>query len=170
MNVDFITAIKMYFANYANFKGRSTRAEYWWAMLFLVLVSSFLSFFGAIGNVVYMIWGLACVIPTLAISIRRLHDSSLSGWWAGAFYIVCYAIAGILIYTMFDIFVAAASGSAISVLEIMTGGKISTIGLCVFAALVLYIVWIITMCRKAAPTISTAPIPTENKRLFNDIC
>lgn len=98
----------MYFANYANFKGRSTRAEYWWAMLFLVLVSSFLSFFGAIGNVVYMIWGLACVIPTLAISIRRLHDSSLSGWWAGAFYIVCYAIAGILIYTMFDIFVAAA--------------------------------------------------------------
>lgn len=162
MNVDFITAIKMYFANYANFKGRSTRAEYWWAMLFVVLVSSFLSFFGAIGNVAYMIWGLVCVIPTLAISIRRLHDSSLSGWWAGAFYIVCYAIAGILIYTMFDIFVAAASGGAISeqaILEIMTGGKISTIGLCVFAALVLYIVWIITMCRKSSPDNQYGPNP-----------
>ena len=32
MNVDFITAIKIYFANYVNFRGRSTRAEYWWAV------------------------------------------------------------------------------------------------------------------------------------------
>jgi len=64
-----------------------------------------------------------------------------------------------VIYTMFDIFVAAASGSAISVLEIMTGGKISTIGLCVFAALVLYIVWIITMCRKSSPDNQYGPNP-----------
>ena len=46
MNVDFVAAIKLFFANYANFKGRSTRAEYWWAMLFVFLISFVLEFIG----------------------------------------------------------------------------------------------------------------------------
>ena len=37
MNVDFLTAIKLFFANYVNFRGRSTRAEYWFAMLFVLI-------------------------------------------------------------------------------------------------------------------------------------
>lgn len=88
MNVDFITAIKMFFANYANFKGRSTRAEYWWVMLFMFLVSCVLGFFGSLGNYIYFAFSLACFIPSLALGIRRLHDTGKSGWWLAIFYIL----------------------------------------------------------------------------------
>jgi len=77
MNVTFSTAIKLYFANYANFKGRSTRAEYWWAMLFvfiLNIITSKIPYFSAV-------IGLGLIIPTLAIVPRRFHDSGRSGWW-----------------------------------------------------------------------------------------
>ena len=77
MNVTFSTAIKLYFANYANFKGRSTRAEYWWAMLFvfiLNIITSKIPYFSAV-------IGLGLIIPNLAIVTRRFHDSGRSGWW-----------------------------------------------------------------------------------------
>lgn len=78
-NVDFSTAIKLFFANYANFKGRSTRAEYWWAMLFVFLVSMVISFVGS--NILTGLVGLAFLLPELAILTRRFHDTGRSGWW-----------------------------------------------------------------------------------------
>lgn len=89
MNVDFQTAVKMFYANYANFQGRSTRAEFWWAYLFVFIVSLVLSFIcGIIGlgatatKIVTGIWSLANIVPNLAISWRRLHDvDKAGGWW-----------------------------------------------------------------------------------------
>lgn len=74
MNVNFSTAIKLYFANYANFKGRSTRAEYWWAMLFVFILNIItlkIPYFSAV-------IGLGLIIPNLAIVTRRFHDSGRS--------------------------------------------------------------------------------------------
>jgi len=84
MNVDFVTAIKLFFANYANFRGRSTRAEYWWATLFIFIATLILDF------IPYMsyIFSLAVLIPTLAIMTRRFHDIGRSGWWIVGFYAV----------------------------------------------------------------------------------
>ena len=78
MNVDFVTAIKMYLANYANFHGRSTRAEFWWAMLFVFIVGCVAKF---LGQWVSGIVTLALIIPNLAILVRRFHDIGKSGWW-----------------------------------------------------------------------------------------
>lgn len=77
MNVTFTTAIKLYFANYANFKGRSTRAEYWWAILFVAIINIITSKIPYFSTVI----GLGLIIPTLAIITRRFHDSGRSGWW-----------------------------------------------------------------------------------------
>ena len=44
MKVDFVTAVKLFFDNYTNFKGRASRAEYWWVALFLLLVNFVISF------------------------------------------------------------------------------------------------------------------------------
>ena len=87
MNVDFVTAIKLFFANYANFRGRSTRAEYWFATLFVFLVSFVL---GLIADVLSSIWGLAVLIPTLAIGCRRFHDAGKSGKLYAALMIAGY--------------------------------------------------------------------------------
>lgn len=79
MNVDFLTAIKLFFANYANFNGRSTRAEFWWVALFTFGVSTILSILGL--DFISILFSLAVIIPNLAISFCRFHDTGRSGWW-----------------------------------------------------------------------------------------
>lgn len=92
----FIAAVKSFFSNYANFKGRARRSEYWFVQLFLVLtnlavaaidlalmngdVERFLANGG--GGIVGLIWILVTIVPAVAVLIRRLHDTSRSGWWA----------------------------------------------------------------------------------------
>ncbi|MDD9884825.1 MAG: DUF805 domain-containing protein [Gammaproteobacteria bacterium] len=91
--MDFGTAIKTCFRKYADFSGRATRAEYWWFVLFVVLVSLGLGVidcsvlgsgcdidtfgYGALS----WLWILAILLPDLAVGARRLHDIGRSGWW-----------------------------------------------------------------------------------------
>lgn len=82
-SVSFGQAIRLFFNNYANFSGRSRRSEYWFAWLFLWLVSTVLNWLsGNNGGFLYLIstlWSLATLIPGLALSFRRLHDVGHSG-------------------------------------------------------------------------------------------
>lgn len=75
----YITALKKYFV----FEGRSTRSEYWYFFLFNFLISVVLMFIGSMmngGDILVNIYGLAVLIPGLAVGIRRLHDTGRSGW------------------------------------------------------------------------------------------
>lgn len=76
-SVGFGEAVKLYFTNYANFSGRSRRSEYWYVMLFEFLVGLVLGLLPALT----WIWSIATFIPSLALSVRRLHDLGKSGWW-----------------------------------------------------------------------------------------
>ena len=89
----FIEAIKSYFKNYATFKGRARRSEFWFAALFTFLASAAISII-APGHTEMMgdwttdqpsalsnLWSLATLLPTLAITWRRLHDVNKSGGW-----------------------------------------------------------------------------------------
>lgn len=98
---------KVVFENYANFKGRARRSEYWYFALANGLISILLIVIGTIigaifgdaitgGIIGYAFFGLytlATFIPTLAAVVRRLHDVGKSGW----FYFICLipAIGGI---------------------------------------------------------------------------
>lgn len=77
---------------YADFRGRARRKEYWYFVLFNgifaliamgldnllgITFSSFDLYYGPI----YLLYGLALLIPNLAVSVRRLHDIGKSGWW-----------------------------------------------------------------------------------------
>ncbi len=74
----FVEAVKICFNKYADFKGRATRAEYWWWYLFTVLVSLVLGWIPFLGWAV----SVAVLIPTLAVSWRRMHDIGKGGgWW-----------------------------------------------------------------------------------------
>ena len=75
---------------YAVFSGRSRRAEYWYFVLFniivgvvLALIDMLLGTFSAAGNIGLLsgIYSLAVLIPTLAVLVRRLHDIDRTGWW-----------------------------------------------------------------------------------------
>ena len=77
-SVTFIDAIKMFFTKYADFSTRSRRSEYWWTVLFCAIASSLASW---ILKDYAWIWSLVVLIPTIAVSVRRLHDIGKSGTW-----------------------------------------------------------------------------------------
>lgn len=64
--------------NYFNFSGRTSRAGYWWAVLFNWIISLLL---GWLLPPVGTIYGYLALIPGIALCFRRLHDVGKSGWW-----------------------------------------------------------------------------------------
>lgn len=69
--------------NYANFSGRARRSEYWYFILFNVIISIVLAFIEYMLGIGFLslIYSLAILIPSLAVSVRRLHDVGKSGWF-----------------------------------------------------------------------------------------
>ncbi len=70
--------------NYANFSGRARRAEFWYFALFSAVISIVLSVLDGIlhtKGILGGIYSLAVMIPGIAVSARRLHDTGRSGWW-----------------------------------------------------------------------------------------
>ncbi|NLC70306.1 MAG: DUF805 domain-containing protein [Desulfuromonadaceae bacterium] len=69
---------------YAVFSGRARRTEYWMFFLINLLIAIGISLVeGILGSpgVVGSLYSLAVVIPGIAVSMRRLHDTGRSGWW-----------------------------------------------------------------------------------------
>ena len=96
-----INAYKNFFKGYVDFTGRSTRSEYWWIWLgnMILLVPFYSVYFKALANprneaalmalggiaIIYMIFGLALILPMLALTVRRLRDAGFH--WALIFII-----------------------------------------------------------------------------------
>ena len=91
-----INAYKSFFKGYVDFAGRSTRSEYWWVWLgnMILYIPFFLSYGNALANsrnesalitlgfiaIIYFIFGLAILLPSLALMVRRLRDAGFH--WA----------------------------------------------------------------------------------------
>ncbi len=88
----------VYRTNYANFRGRASRSEFWWValfntltlvccILFMHLMYYMLNESGLIISLVfYALFLLLALVPGLAVTVRRLHDANYSGWWA----LICF--------------------------------------------------------------------------------
>ena len=95
--MNFGQAIGSFWTRYFDFQGRSSRSEYWWAVLFIALLFVPLFIFEAIyaeSTGMYYSWqrvpafellefllSTATTIPLTSLAVRRLHDISRSGWW-----------------------------------------------------------------------------------------
>lgn len=90
-SVSFPTAIKLFFKNYAVFNGRASRSEFWWVFLLNVLVETILETINSrlggtpsdpttIYMVVSGVWEVATIVPKIALSVRRIHDTNRSGF------------------------------------------------------------------------------------------
>jgi uncharacterized membrane protein YhaH (DUF805 family) len=68
-----------------NFQGRSSRGAYWWWVLFCILIDVVLTLLvrasGASLSFLFGVWGLAIILPSIALGFRRLHDIGRSAWW-----------------------------------------------------------------------------------------
>ena len=69
---------------YAKFDGRAGRGEFWWFVLanfLVVIVLAILIQISGIFWILYAGYALALLVPSIAVAIRRLHDTNKSGWW-----------------------------------------------------------------------------------------
>ncbi|MGQ0595068.1 MAG: DUF805 domain-containing protein [Gammaproteobacteria bacterium] len=75
---------------YAMFKGRARREEYWYFVLFNTLITIGLGMIDGVTGLfspeagvglLSGLYSLAVLIPSIAVSVRRLHDTDRSGWW-----------------------------------------------------------------------------------------
>lgn len=85
-SMGFGRAIATCFRKYGVFSGRAGRPEYWFWALFQFLLIIALAIvdalaFGDSANVFSLIASLILFLPTLAVTVRRLHDADRSGWW-----------------------------------------------------------------------------------------
>jgi uncharacterized membrane protein YhaH (DUF805 family) len=71
------------FKKYAVFEGRARRAEYWYFLLFNLIIAFALTFLDSVlhSQIPYALYLLVAIVPSLAVSVRRLHDTGHSGWW-----------------------------------------------------------------------------------------
>ena len=100
--MNFTEAISSGFRNYVNFSGRAVRSEYWYWVLFVVILAVLL---GVADQSLYpgeqmgpLSWVngvvmLALILPSLAVYVRRLHDIDRSGWW----YLISFTGIGTLV-------------------------------------------------------------------------
>ena len=81
-SMNFGEAVSSFFRNYVNFSGRASRSEFWYSYLFIFIVGIVLVIVDAIvkNEIISSIWNLAILLPTLAMTARRLHDINRSGW------------------------------------------------------------------------------------------
>ena len=80
--MNFQQAVQSGFSNYANFRGRACRSEFWWWQLFLLIagiVAAVLDLFANSnvfgGSPLATLFWLGTIIPDLAVMVRRLHDT-----------------------------------------------------------------------------------------------
>jgi uncharacterized membrane protein YhaH (DUF805 family) len=110
----FGESIQSFFTNYVKFTGRARRSEYWFITLFLALTSigatviDGVLFAGDIDDFlldggwgpVGVLWLLAVLLPSIAVLVRRLHDSDKSAWWI---LIILVPLAGVIVLFVFTL-------------------------------------------------------------------
>ena len=81
--MSFADAIRTCFSKYVTFSGRARRSEFWWFSLFAGILYVAVSVIDAAmgSSILGLVVVLALVLPSLAVTARRLHDTGRSGWW-----------------------------------------------------------------------------------------
>lgn len=86
----FQEAFIRYWKKYIVFSGRASRSEFWWWMLAAWGISFVLGILNSASNdhlsFLSTLWGLATLIPNIALTVRRLHDINKPTWWVAVFY------------------------------------------------------------------------------------
>lgn len=125
---------------YADFSGRASRPEYWWYTLALIVAFLVIGVVESIVGLNYMVGpygilslllGLATFVPSLAVSVRRLHDTNRSGWWL--------LIAAVPYGLMFIAGIMAATGGGLLALVAM----LSVIGIVAMIGAVVLLVFMV---------------------------
>jgi uncharacterized membrane protein YhaH (DUF805 family) len=82
--MSLIEAVSSGFRHYLDVSGRASRAEFWYWSLFSSVSQFAISF---ASTQLWLLFMLGTLPPTVAVSVRRLHDSDRSGWWFALWFV-----------------------------------------------------------------------------------
>ena len=110
----FTYFIEAFTKNYVNFKGRARRKEYWGFTLFYALIFAILGAFAftGIGVILFLVVFVATLPPSISLTVRRLHDINLSGWFTLYMLIMLIPVIGEGIAIIISIVIGVVQGSA----------------------------------------------------------
>ena len=110
----FTYFIEAFTKNYVNFKGRARRKEYWGFTLFYALIFAILGAFAftGIGVKLFLVVFVATLPPSISLTVRRLHDINLSGWFTLYMLIMLIPVIGEGIAIIISIVIGVVQGSA----------------------------------------------------------
>ena len=172
--MNFGEAIKSVFTKYATFSGRARRSEFWYFVLFNFLVSFVLGLIPFLA-VLSGLWALAVLIPTLAVTVRRLHDIGKSGWTYLFFLIPGLLFVGYWMYFIFKVaFPYITNGYEMSpelLMNLLTENRTSLLilGILLLVSLVVSIIFIVLMARDSQPGENKwGPNPKEQPEIINN--
>jgi uncharacterized membrane protein YhaH (DUF805 family) len=108
----FGQAISSGFSNLTNFSGRASRSEFWWWLLFVWIINAILAIIinlvtpasdgtanlGILGNIGVLIVSVIFFLATLAVAVRRLHDTGRSGWWVLLYWVCCIGTIVLIVF------------------------------------------------------------------------
>ena len=91
---------------YAVFSGRARRQEYWMFLLINLIVSIAIGMFSTVAgmtsesgmSILSLLYSLGILVPSLAVTVRRLHDTDRSGWWI---FISLIPLVGVIVLFIF---------------------------------------------------------------------
>ena len=90
---------------YADFSGRARRTEYWLFVLFSMVIAMVLGVVDYVlgsPGIVGLLFALAILIPSIAVGVRRLHDTDRSGWWLLIAFIPIIGTIALLVFLLLD--------------------------------------------------------------------
>lgn len=160
-------AVIRFFQNYAKFSGRASRSEFWWVVLATVIASTIFvmlsaGFPGIMGNVfaiLFIVFELSIIVPSLALMTRRAHDSNMSGWWVFGYY-AANALTGSLAVSAFiqaltpsKMIVIENSDNSVAALSQMSinSGAVTMMGVSSLLSLVTLVLFFVITLRKPRP-------------------
>jgi uncharacterized membrane protein YhaH (DUF805 family) len=147
--MDFAGAIAAGFKNYANFRGRATRPEYWWFILFAFLVSIVASVIdGALGSdIIGNVVSIGLFLPQISLLVRRFRDTGVGPIWLLT-YLVPLFVTFFVLFTYSDGFVALAADIEKYANDpqglqnaITTGGYLEPMAGPILIALLIWLLW-----------------------------
>ncbi len=90
---------------YAVFSGRARRTEYWMFFLINFIITFVLGFVEGLfkgPGVLGMVYSLGVLVPSIAVGVRRLHDTGRSGWWLLISFVPLIGAIVLLVYMVQD--------------------------------------------------------------------
>ena len=142
----FWQAVSTCFRKCADFSGRAQRSEFWWWILFSQLASIIVTIvsFGFLT----LVFSLAVLLPSIAVTARRLHDIDKSGWWQ-----IMYALP--LVLSMFSMGIAASQDNR------FFGFVTIILGLAFFASIIVLFIWYATKGTQGNNSFGADPLANE---------